>query len=364
MLYHLKLILDGEGKKINPIKLEQIVRKNLAEYGENAKFFIHLKGHGAVEKLPGHEKTLSLHQTRAARTAADCGMLNAGALAEGPVLGDGGYLLELEKRGYVQAGPFTPEVVIDQLAKASELGAADYFPVSARSGKGIPQLVEHLASLLPEGPMYFPAETISDQPEELWVAELVREQLLAVTRDELPYSIATRVTEWEWPRVRVEIGGVVDVGRVHAHRPCESGRGEDVRHHVGRGQAARSWEAFDAIVRSLRDLADDETLLVQSGKPVGVMRTHEWAPRVLIANSNLVGKWANWEHFRDLERQGLTVQIAHSGEAGLECLDDLAPEVVLLDYNLPGIDGLTVLERIMARRPKTRRVCCGGSPRM
>src|SRR5664280_2488324 len=73
----------------------------------------------------------------------------------------------------------------------------------------------------------------------------------------------------------------------------------------GTGRAARSWEAFDAIVRELRVLADDETLLVQSGKPVAVFRTHEWAPRVLIANSNLVGKWANWEHFRELERRGL-----------------------------------------------------------
>jgi urocanate hydratase len=73
----------------------------------------------------------------------------------------------------------------------------------------------------------------------------------------------------------------------------------------GTGRAARSWEAFDAIVRELRRLGDDETLLVQSGKPVGVFRTHRRAPRVLIANANLVGKWATWEHFRELERQGL-----------------------------------------------------------
>src|ERR1700693_956193 len=73
----------------------------------------------------------------------------------------------------------------------------------------------------------------------------------------------------------------------------------------GTGRAARSWPAFDAIVRELRTLADDETLLVQSGKPVAVFRTHEWAPRVLIANSNLVGKWATWDVFRDLERKGL-----------------------------------------------------------
>ena len=73
----------------------------------------------------------------------------------------------------------------------------------------------------------------------------------------------------------------------------------------GTGRAARSWAAFDAIVRELRALEDDETLLIQSGKPVGVLRTNEWAPRVLIANSNLVGKWANWEHFRELEKAGL-----------------------------------------------------------
>ena len=73
----------------------------------------------------------------------------------------------------------------------------------------------------------------------------------------------------------------------------------------GTGRAARSWAAFDAIVRELRSLADDETLLVQSGKPVGVFRTHPWAPRVLIANSNLVGRWATWEHFRELEKAGL-----------------------------------------------------------
>ncbi len=73
----------------------------------------------------------------------------------------------------------------------------------------------------------------------------------------------------------------------------------------GTGRAARSWDAFDAIVRTLRDLADDETLLVQSGKPAGVFRTHPEAPRVLIANANLVGNWATWEHFRELERRGL-----------------------------------------------------------
>ncbi|MEV5706353.1 urocanate hydratase [Actinoallomurus sp. NPDC052274] len=75
----------------------------------------------------------------------------------------------------------------------------------------------------------------------------------------------------------------------------------------GSGRAARSWDAFDTMVRSLRSLEADETLLVQSGKPVGVMRTHEWAPRVLIANSNLVPQWATWEEFRRLEALGLTM---------------------------------------------------------
>ena len=75
----------------------------------------------------------------------------------------------------------------------------------------------------------------------------------------------------------------------------------------GSGRAARSWEAFDAIVRSLRDLEADETLLVQSGKPVGIFRTHEWAPRVLIANANLVPQWGTWAEFRRLEALGLTM---------------------------------------------------------
>jgi urocanate hydratase len=82
-------------------------------------------------------------------------------------------------------------------------------------------------------------------------------------------------------------------------------RPDDLVVYGGTGRAARSWEAFDAIVDALRELEHDETLLVQSGKPVGVFRTHRSAPRVLIANSNLVGRWATWEHFRELERRGL-----------------------------------------------------------
>jgi urocanate hydratase len=82
-------------------------------------------------------------------------------------------------------------------------------------------------------------------------------------------------------------------------------RPDDLVVYGGTGRAARSWEAFDAIVHALRELEHDETLLVQSGKPVAVFRTHRSAPRVLIANSNLVGRWATWEHFRELERRGL-----------------------------------------------------------
>jgi urocanate hydratase len=87
--------------------------------------------------------------------------------------------------------------------------------------------------------------------------------------------------------------------------PSVAERPEDLVVYGGAGKAARNWESFDAIVRSLQSLENDETLLVQSGKPVGIFRTHEYAPRVLIANSNLVGAWANWEHFHELERKGL-----------------------------------------------------------
>src|ERR687887_132546 len=84
-------------------------------------------------------------------------------------------------------------------------------------------------------------------------------------------------------------------------------RPQDLVVYGGTGRAARSWEAFDAIVRSLIDLGDDETLLVQSGKPVGIFRTHEMAPRVLISNSVLVPAWGDWSHFREYERMGLTM---------------------------------------------------------
>ncbi|MGA2804171.1 MAG: GTPase Era [Acidimicrobiales bacterium] len=85
------------------------------------------------------------------------------------------------------------------------LGDAEYFPISAKTGEGVPALVEYLAARMPEGPRYFPAGMVSDVPEAFYVAELVREQLLKNAEEELPHSIACRVTEWEWPRIRCEI---------------------------------------------------------------------------------------------------------------------------------------------------------------
>jgi len=99
----------------------------------------------------------------------------------------------------------SPDQVLAQLATAGELDFAAYFPVSARTGDGVPALVDAIVARLPEGPQYYPDDMVTDVPEAFWVAELVREQLLAVVRDELPHSIAARVTEWEWPRIRVEI---------------------------------------------------------------------------------------------------------------------------------------------------------------
>jgi len=98
-----------------------------------------------------------------------------------------------------------PDQILAQLAKASDFGFSEYFPVSARTGEGVEALIEHLVSLAPPGPKYYPDDQVGDMTEPQFVAELVREQLLRITREELPHSIATRVTEWEWPRIRVEI---------------------------------------------------------------------------------------------------------------------------------------------------------------
>lgn len=103
------------------------------------------------------------------------------------------------------------EQVLDQLLRASDFGdgagatVREFFPISAATGEGVDALVDHLTSRLPIGPKWYPDDMVTDVAEAFWVAELVREKLLAATREELPHSIACRVTEWEWPRVRVEI---------------------------------------------------------------------------------------------------------------------------------------------------------------
>jgi GTP-binding protein Era len=95
--------------------------------------------------------------------------------------------------------------ILAQLAAAGELGFDGYFPVSAATGDGVDALVEAIVARMPEGPRLYPDDVVTDVPEAFWVAELVREQLLAVMREEVPHSIACRVTEWDWPRVTVEI---------------------------------------------------------------------------------------------------------------------------------------------------------------
>jgi GTP-binding protein Era len=95
--------------------------------------------------------------------------------------------------------------VLEQLAKVAEVPADAYFPLSARTGEGVEPFVTHLLERMPPGPPYYPEGVVSAVGDEVAVAELVREQLLAIVRDELPYAIATRVTEWDWPRIRCEI---------------------------------------------------------------------------------------------------------------------------------------------------------------
>jgi len=99
----------------------------------------------------------------------------------------------------------SPKQVLEQLTAAADLDLSEYFPVSAETGAGVDALVEELVRRLPEGPAFYPDDMVTDVPEAFWVAELVREQLFQVMREELPHSIACRVTEWEWPRIRCEI---------------------------------------------------------------------------------------------------------------------------------------------------------------
>ncbi len=135
----------------------------------------------------------------------------------------------------------TPEQLMAQLQALSTLDARAYFPVSAQTGEGVPQLLEALMEQMPEGPEYYPVDMVSDIDEHSWVAELVREQLLAVLKDELPYSVATKVTEWEWPRVRCEIY----VER-ESQKGMVIGKGGDLLKKVG--QAVRQQMAPGAFI--------------------------------------------------------------------------------------------------------------------
>ena len=141
----------------------------------------------------------------------------------------------------------SPDTVVQQLAEAARFEAEAYFPVSGRTGEGVPALVDHLESRLAEGPAFFPADQITDLPEPWFVAELVREQLLSKFHDELPYSIATRVTEWDLPRIRCEI---------HVERESQKGmvigRNGDVLKQVGiavRSQLANKGEGIHLELR-------------------------------------------------------------------------------------------------------------------
>ena len=125
--------------------------------------------------------------------------------------------------------------LLERLAEAKETVDAldrdlpvEYFPVSARTGDGVEELEAHLVASLSEGPPFFPDDVVTDTPEALWVAELVREQLLARTRDELPHAINCRVTEWEWPHIRVEI-----IVERESQKAIVIGRGGEVLREVG-----------------------------------------------------------------------------------------------------------------------------------
>ncbi len=119
--------------------------------------------------------------------------------------------------------------VLEQLQAASQLADfLEYFPVSAHTGEGVPALVDAIAARMPEGPLLYPEDMVTDVPEAFWVAELVREQLLAVTHDEVPHSIACRVTEWDWPRIRCEILVERD-----SQKGIVIGRGGEVLKQVG-----------------------------------------------------------------------------------------------------------------------------------
>jgi GTP-binding protein Era len=117
---------------------------------------------------------------------------------------------------------------VERLTSPAEGLAVEYFPVSARTGAGVGELTAYLIDTMQEGPPFFPDDVVTDTPEALWVAELVREQLLARTRDELPHAITCRVTEWEWPLIRVEI-----IVERDSQKAIVIGKGGEVLKEVG-----------------------------------------------------------------------------------------------------------------------------------
>jgi GTPase len=162
---------------------------------------------------PGIHKPRTLLGERLNDTAASAlGDVDVACLvidATGPVgPGDRFVAAQLPKSAFVvvnKVDAASRADVLTQLDRASEFEFAEYFPVSARTGAGVDALVDAVIARMPEGPAYYPDDMVTDVPEAFWVAELVREQLLAIAREELPHSIACRVTEWEWPRIRCEI---------------------------------------------------------------------------------------------------------------------------------------------------------------
>ncbi len=128
----------------------------------------------------------------------------------------------------------SPDRMLAQLAAAGALDFEAYFPVSGLTGRGVPELVDHLAARLPEGPALYPPDAVTDADDSFWVADLVREQLFQMTRQELPHSIATRVTEWSWPLIRCEI-----LVERRSQKPMVIGRGGSVLARVGRAVRAQ-----------------------------------------------------------------------------------------------------------------------------
>jgi GTP-binding protein Era len=140
--------------------------------------------------------------------------------------------------------------VLEQLGRAGGLDLSAYFPVSAKTGEGVGELVDHVVDRLPPGPRYFPEGVVTDVPEAFWVAELVREQLLAVTHDEVPHSVACRVTEWEWPYIRCEVLVERD-----SQRGIVIGKGGSVLKRVGTAvrQQLPDGAYLDLVVKVDRD---------------------------------------------------------------------------------------------------------------